>query len=55
MPFVLAVLMRIVVGRSRLTRTLISLGTMWFLINVLLAPYSARMRQDIYELHYILR
>jgi hypothetical protein len=54
-PFVLAILLRVVLGRNRLTRMLISLGTMWFAINVLMAPYSARMTQDIQDLRYIFR
>ena len=54
-PFVIAILLRIVLGRNRLTRMLISAGTMWFAINVLLAPYSQRMRQDIQDLQYIFR
>ena len=54
-PFVLAILLRIVLGRNRLTRLLISLGTMWFAINVLMAPYSARMTQDLQNLQYIFR
>jgi hypothetical protein len=55
MPFVLAVVGRIVFGRNRVTRVLVSLGTMWFVVNVLMAPYSVRVRQDLHELRYILR
>ena len=54
-PFVAAMILRMALGRNRLTRMLISLGTMWFAINVLMAPYSARMRQDIQDLQYIFR
>ena len=54
-PFVIAILLRIVLGRNRLTRMLISAGTMWFAINVLMAPYSAKMRDDIQQLGHILR
>ena len=50
LPFVLAVVLRIVLGRNRLTRTLVSVGTMWFVMNILMAPYSVRMQQDIHEL-----
>jgi hypothetical protein len=50
LPFVLALVLRIVLGRNRITRTLVSIGTMWFVMNVLMAPYSVRMRQDIHEL-----
>ncbi len=55
LPFVLAIIIRIVLGKNKLTRTLISLATMWFAINVLMAPYSARMREDIQELQYMFR
>ncbi|HEY2012892.1 MAG TPA: hypothetical protein VGH38_05290 [Bryobacteraceae bacterium] len=54
-PFFAAMVLRVVLGRNRLTRTLISLGTMWFAVNVLMAPYSARMRQDIENLQYVFR
>jgi hypothetical protein len=54
-PFVIALVLRVVLGRNRLTRMLISLGTMWFAINVLMAPYSARMTQDIRDLQYMFR
>lgn len=55
LPFVVALVVRIVFGRTRLTRVLVSLGTMWFVMNILMAPYSVRMRQDIHELQYIFR
>ena len=51
-PFVGAMLLRLLLGKNRLTRALISLGTMWFAINVLAAPYSDRMRQDIVDLQH---
>ncbi|HLK63752.1 MAG TPA: hypothetical protein VKU19_09960 [Bryobacteraceae bacterium] len=54
LPFVLAIVLRIVLGRNRLTRTLLSVGTMWFVMNILLAPYSARMRQDLLKFEYVL-
>ena len=54
-PFALALFVRVVLGKNRLTRMLISLGTMWFAVNVLMAPYSERMRQDIVDLQYIFR
>ena len=46
-PFVVALLLRIILGNCRTTRWMISLGTVWFAVNVLMAPYSAGMRQDI--------
>jgi hypothetical protein len=54
-PFVIAIALRLALGKNKLTRTLISLGTMWFAINILAAPYSARMQQDIQNLQYIFR
>jgi hypothetical protein len=50
LPFVLAIVLRIVLGRNRLTRALISIGTMWFVMNILMVPYSIQMQQDIHEL-----
>jgi len=54
-PFVAALLLRIVLGKNRLTGVLISVGTMWFAINVFAAPYSARMTQDLQNLQSIFR
>ncbi len=55
MPFLVALALRIVLGRSMLTRVLVSIGTMWFVVNILMAPYSVRMRQDIHELQTMFR
>ena len=55
LPFVLAIVLRIILGRNRLTRLLISASTAWFTINVLLAPYSAGMRQDLMDLGHMFR
>jgi hypothetical protein len=49
-PFVVAVGLRLLLGGSALTRWMITLGTVWFAANILLAPYSAGMRQDIRNL-----
>jgi hypothetical protein len=46
--------MRLVLGNNQLTRWLISLGVMWFAANILMAPYSAGMRQDIRHLRTLL-
>ncbi len=54
-PFVMAMLVRLALGKSRLTGWLITAATVWFAVNVLVAPYSDRMRQDIYNLQYIFR
>lgn len=54
-PFVAAIVLRVILGKSKLTGMLISASTMWFVVNVLMAPYSAGMRQDIENLRYIFR
>jgi len=54
LPFVLAMFMRLVLGNSQLTRWLVSIGVVWFAANVLMAPYSAGMRQDIRNLRTLL-
>jgi hypothetical protein len=54
LPFAIAIFVRLVLGNNRLTRWLISLGVMWFAANVLMAPYSAGMRQDIRNLRTLL-
>jgi hypothetical protein len=51
-PFAAALLLRLGMGRSRFTNVIVSVGTMWFLVNVLIAPYSLEMQQ---ELHMMLR
>ena len=50
LPLAAAVLLRLVLGKNRLTRVLISLSTTWFVINVLMAPLSEGMRRDILDL-----
>jgi hypothetical protein len=47
LPFVAVMLLRLVLGSNRLTRVLISLSTTWFVVNVLMAPFSDGMRRDI--------
>jgi hypothetical protein len=48
-PFVIAMLLRLILGRTHLTRWAITVGTMWFAFNVLMAPYSTGIRQDLME------
>ena len=50
LPLAAAVLLRLVLGKNRLTQVLISLSTTWFVINVLMAPLSEGMRCDILDL-----
>jgi hypothetical protein len=55
LPFLVALMLRFILGKNRVTRGLISLSTAWFLVNVLLAPYSEGMRRDLQELRDKLR
>ncbi len=50
LPFAVAVFVRLVLGNNQLTRWLFSLSVMWFAANVLMAPYTAGVRQDIRNL-----
>ncbi len=54
-PFLAALVMRLILGKNRLTRAVLSLATMWFAINVLMAPYSLEMRREILHLGTRLR
>lgn len=54
-PFVVAIVLRLLLGKNRLTRWLVTFTTMWFAINVLAAPYSVGMRQDLIRLGAMLR
>jgi hypothetical protein len=47
LPFAIAMLLRLILGKNRLTGVLISLSTTWFAIVVLMAPLSEGMRRDI--------
>ena len=48
-PFLAALVLRLIVGKNRLTRAVLSLATMWFAVNVLIAPYAVQMRQEIWR------
>ena len=52
LPFLFAITMRLFLGKNKLTRLLLSLATTWFAINVLMAPYSARMQAEIRTIGY---
>ena len=54
LPFGVAIFVRLVLGNHQLTRWLISLSVLWFAANILMAPYSAGMRQDIRDLRTLL-
>lgn len=46
-PFLAAIAARLMLGKNKLTRILLSVSTTWFAINILLAPYSRRMQTDL--------
>lgn len=54
-PFLAALVLRLIIGKNRLSRVVLSLATMWFAVNVLMAPYSVGMRQQILRLGTRLR
>jgi hypothetical protein len=54
-PFLAALVLRLLFGKNRVTRAALSVATMWFAINVLIAPYSFDMRQEILRLGAHLR
>lgn len=54
-PFAVALLSRIFLGKTNATRWIVTLSTMWFAINVLMAPYSAGIRQDLVDLQQMFR
>jgi hypothetical protein len=49
-PFAGALVLRIAFGSHSITRWIVALTTFWFVLNVLLAPYSSSLVQDIMEL-----
>jgi hypothetical protein len=50
LPFVVAILLRLFLGKNQVTRVLLSVSTTWFAINVLMAPLSEGMRRDLLDL-----
>jgi len=54
-PFLVALVARLVFGKNRFTRAVLSLSTMWFAINVLLAPFSVGLRQELLRLPFMFR
>lgn len=48
-PVVIAMLLRLLLGRTQFTRWTLMIGTMWFAINILMAPYSAGIREDLMD------
>jgi hypothetical protein len=49
-PFVVACALRLLFGRTRLTGHLISITTIWFTVNVLIAPYSLQMQRELHRI-----
>jgi hypothetical protein len=49
-PFLAAIVLRLLFGKNRATRALLSVATIWFAANVFMAPYSYGMRQDLVNL-----
>ena len=49
-PFLAAIVVRLLFGKNQATRALLSIGTIWFALNVFIAPYSYGMRQDLVNL-----
>jgi len=54
-PFAGSMILRFALGSNRFIQWLIWLCTMWFLINVLLAPYSPGMSADFVALRGLFR
>jgi hypothetical protein len=54
-PFLIAIVLRLFLGKNRVTKVLLSLSTTWFAINVLLTPYSARMQTDLESIRSMFR
>lgn len=54
-PFLVALVLRLLFGKNRVTRIALSVATVWFAANVMMAPYSAEMRQEILNLGTHLR
>jgi hypothetical protein len=54
-PFLAAIVLRLLLGKNAFTRAALSVATMWFAINVLLAPYSVELRREILHIGARLR
>ncbi len=51
-PFVAASLLRLMYGRSRTTEVLLTIGTSWFLVNVLITPFEAEIQRVLYAIFH---
>jgi hypothetical protein len=54
-PFAAAMTARLIIGRTPMVRWLVTLSTIWFAINILMAPYSTGMRQELLSLPAVFR
>ena len=54
-PVVAALILRLAFGKSGILRWLVTLTTMWFAVNVLLAPFTANVRRDMVNVRSIFR
>ena len=54
-PFAASMILRFALGSNRFIQWVIWVSTMWFLINVLLAPYSPGMSADLVALRRLFR
>ncbi len=54
-PFVMAIIARVICGRQAWTRWFVTLSTMWFAMNVLLAPYASGIRREVLSLGSMFR
>jgi hypothetical protein len=54
-PFLVSILTRIIFGRRTWTRWFVTVSTMWFATNVLLAPHSAGIRRQVMGLGSVFR
>jgi hypothetical protein len=51
-PFVVATALRLLFGRTRWTNSLLSITTIWFTVNVLIAPYSLQMQRELHKIFH---
>ena len=49
-PFLLAMVFRILWGKSRATGWLFTFSLVWFVVSMMTAPYSAGLRQELVNL-----
>lgn len=54
-PFLAALVCRLMFGKNRVTRWMLSLSTTWFALCVLMAPYSSPMQQELLGLRNLFR